>query len=77
MATGASDDPDEVEVELLRLEWLALVGTSRVAQRLSHTEVAAWCTWTRWQTAKEQLEAKRRLEGLPLPLPDPSPLQHL
>ncbi|MGH7609301.1 MAG: hypothetical protein ACREOD_05075 [Candidatus Dormibacteria bacterium] len=52
-------DEDEVELERLRLQWLALVGPSRAAQRVSHTEVAAWAAWTRWQVAKSRLEARR------------------
>ncbi|MGH7611671.1 MAG: hypothetical protein ACREN4_06605 [Candidatus Dormibacteria bacterium] len=43
------------EVERLRLEWLALVGPSRLAQQVSHSEVAAWWAWTRWQAAKADL----------------------
>ncbi len=66
------DDDDEMEIERLRLEWLALVGPSRVAQRISHTEVAAWAAWTRWQVAKSRLDAGRMDWGASLVPPAPT-----
>ena len=57
---GAADlDSDlQAEVERLRLEWLAMVGPSRVAQRADRTRAEIWWAWTRWQVAKSRLEAR-------------------
>ncbi len=57
LATSQPLAEARLEVEGLRLEWLALVGRSRLAQRVSHLQVAAWVAWTRWQAAKERLDA--------------------
>jgi len=58
MDLGSSNDDQSAEVERLRLEWLELVGTSKVVQRASHSEVAAWTAWTRWQAAKSAHESR-------------------
>ncbi len=57
-ATGEED-----EVERLRLEWLALVGTSRAAQRAAKTKVETWWAWTRWQSAKADLAQAAHKKG--------------
>ena len=59
MDASADFDPDlTAEVERLRLEWLAMVGPSRVAQRADRTRAEIWWAWTRWQVAKSRLEAR-------------------
>ena len=59
MDASADFDPDlTAEVERLRLEWLAMVGPSRVAQRADRTKAEIWWAWTRWQVAKSRLEAR-------------------
>ncbi|MGA7087780.1 MAG: hypothetical protein WB116_05830 [Candidatus Dormiibacterota bacterium] len=63
MGSTFGDDRETREVERLRLDWLALVGPSKVAQRVSHSEVAAWSAWTRWQAAKSRLEARGKGGG--------------
>ena len=59
MEASADFDPAlTAEVERLRLEWLAMVGPSRVAQRADRTRAEIWWAWTRWQVAKSRLEAR-------------------
>jgi hypothetical protein len=53
-----STDQDLLEVERLRLEWLAMAGPSRAAQRAANTQAEIWWAWARWQAAKARLESR-------------------